>query len=340
MLPLYAHTRRTSFRNDMIDSNATGIVTTRFSAMTVLLPKALGATLLSTAALRQMRRAFPGRLIRCVAQYPELLANLSYIDDVLLYDNPQLFAKAIQDHDIVDLTGTLLAQPNRRDTPRHLIDLLCERAGVINDGHGPDCLLTVEEDSMACEIVRSATPDRKPIVVMATRTSTPNKEWKHRNWQALVEHTSPAVTWLHVGDALGAPIEHVTYLAITPRQTVGVLGHVHGVVCPDTFVMHAAATRRAKAIPVVSLLGSSRPECVSYPGFTNLFVNGLECQPCGRPYSGFDIARQSDGTVVTWPNGKPKKWECEHVGCMDLITVEMVVQQLTKHLGLSIVSSL
>ena len=106
MLSLHARETRASFMSYMIDSNDTGIVTTRFSALTVLLPKALGATLLGTPALRQLRRAFPGRFIRCVAQYPDLLKNLPYVDDVLSYDNPQLFARAIQDHDIVDLTGT------------------------------------------------------------------------------------------------------------------------------------------------------------------------------------------------------------------------------------------
>jgi ADP-heptose:LPS heptosyltransferase len=317
----------------IIPPNEGGIYSELFSAMTVIVPRALGATLLSTAVLRQLRRAFPGRIIRCIVQYPELLINLPYIDDIVLYEDPQLFTKAIQDHEVVDLTGTLLAQPNRRDEPQHLVDLLCERANVINDKQGPECLLTEEEEYAAREIVNSLSAHRKPIVVMATRTSTPNKEWKYQNWQMLVDSTSSVVTWLHVGDRLGAPLEDVRYLDLSPRQTVGLLGHVHLVICPDTFLIHAAAARRTKPIRLVALLGSSRPECVSYPSFTNLFVNGLECQPCGRPYSGFDLARQSDGTVLRWPNGKPKKWECDHVGCMDLITVEMVIDKLMEQLA-------
>ena len=154
-------------------------------------------------------------------------------------------------------------------------------------------------------------------------------------WETLVDRTCSVLTWLHVGDRLGAPIQQVRYLAITPRQTVGLLGHVQGLICPDTFVMHAAATRRPRTTWVLTLLGSSRPECVSYPDFINLFVNGLDCQPCGRPYSGFDLARGSDGSVLTWKNGKERKWECEHVGCMDLITVEMVIEKLMAQLAVS-----
>ena len=55
----------------------------RFSAMSVMVPKALGATLMATVVLRQLRATFPGRTIRCVVQYPELLISLPYIDEVV-----------------------------------------------------------------------------------------------------------------------------------------------------------------------------------------------------------------------------------------------------------------
>src|SRR5205823_3906161 len=117
-----------------------------------------------------------GRTIRCVAKYTELLAGLPYVDEVVSYEDPQLFTKAIQDHDVVDLTGTLLAQPNRRSVVRHLVDLLCERAEVANDAKGPECVLTTEEKLAAAALVSSLSVRGRPVIVMATRTSTPNKE--------------------------------------------------------------------------------------------------------------------------------------------------------------------
>jgi len=59
----------------------------------------------------------------------------------------------------------------------------------------------------------------------------------------------------------------------------------------------------------------------------------LECQPCGRPYSSFDVARMSDGTTLMWPDGKPVKWICEHVNCMSLISADLAIEAVRQRIS-------
>ncbi|HKC63168.1 MAG TPA: hypothetical protein VKB86_05995 [Pyrinomonadaceae bacterium] len=229
------------------------------------------------------------------------------------------------DKEIVDLSGTLDFQPNRRPSPVHLIELLCRRAGVSNDYKGPECFLSSEELSDAKRFVDSAKHDStKAVIAITTRTSTRNKEWRPERWQELVQKLSSKVRWLHLGESQSPPLSGVEYLSFSPRQTVAVTRYVDGVVTLDTFLLHAAATQRLGTAGVITLLGSSRPECVSYPTFHNIFFSSYDCQPCGRPYNSFDLRILHDGNFDRWPNGKPKKWECEHVACMDLIDVDTV----------------
>jgi ADP-heptose:LPS heptosyltransferase len=297
-----------------------------FRNLAIIVPKALGATLLSTVVIRQLSRDHPDRIIRCIASFTDLLQGSPYIYETLHRDDPSVFERAIRDNDVIDLSGTLTYQPNRRPEPVHLIDLLCCRARVANDGNGPDCFLTLEEINAAERLIshkRGGT--RKKVIAIATQTSTPNKEWPQAKWRALIQRIGPLVCWLHLGDARERTLPGVEYLSLTPRQSIALTRCVDGIVTGDTFLLHAAATQRLASAGVVTLLGSSHPDCVSYAAFHNVYIKEYDCQPCGRPYSPFDVALLPDGSIERWKNGKAKLWECEHVACMDLISVEAVL---------------
>jgi ADP-heptose:LPS heptosyltransferase len=292
----------------------------RFIKRTAILPSALGATLMSTVALRGLAAAAPDQPLSCVTRFPALLANLPYVAAV--YAEPLGmggFEHVIQDCEVTDLTGTLDDQPNRRAVARHLIDLLCERADVPNDGGGPECVLTADELSAAhSRLERYRTNRARRVVVFSTRTATPNKEWPLARWQELVVRARD-IRWVHVGSAIAGPIlPGVVYETISPRETIALCGAADGVVTLDTFLLHAAKAARQRN--TVALFGSTRPECVSYPEFKNLYLEGYECQPCGRPFHRMDLAYTEAGEVGLWPNGKARKWECAHVDCMKLLT--------------------
>jgi ADP-heptose:LPS heptosyltransferase len=163
---------------------------------------------------------------------------------------------------------------------------------------------------------------------MATRTSTHNKEWRRERWGEVVHRMGNRVKWLHLGEPQEPLLSEVEYLSLSPRQSIAITKYADGIVTLDTFLLHAAATQRLASGGVVTLLGSSHPTCVSYAAFRNLYFKQYDCQPCGRPYSPFDLAVLPDGSRVLWPNGKAKKWECEHVACMDLIGVDAVVDAI------------
>lgn len=296
-----------------------------FDDFTIIIPKALGATLLSTVAVRQLKRKHPGRKIRCIAEFTDLFAGSPHIHEVLHREAPDVFGRAVQDNEVIDLNGTLDYQPNRRPNPLHLIDLLCSRADVVNDGEGPECFLTETELHIAERLVRTKRSDKKRVIAIATRTSTPNKEWSMEKWRELNDRLGKSIRWLHVGESREPILEGVDYLSLEPRESIALTRHVDGIVTLDTFLLHAAATQRLNCGGVVTLLGSSHPDCVSYEPFHNIYVQQYECQPCGRPYNSFDVAFLPDGSIERWPNGKAKKWECGHVACMDLISVEAVI---------------
>jgi ADP-heptose:LPS heptosyltransferase len=301
----------------------------RFKELTVILPRAMGATLLGTVVLRRLRHKYPEFLIQCISKFPELLEGLNYVDKVCDWDEVTNFEGAIMDREVIDLNGTLDFQPNRRPTPIHLIELLCKRAKVDNDFLGPECHLSAKEIiSAQREIGLDRLRSGLPAILITTRTSTVNKEWNCDSWKELVTHFRNRVRWLHVGDFQKPLIKGVEYLSLTPRQSIAVAALVDGVVTLDTFLLHAAASQRRQRGGVIVLLGSSHPYCVSYDTFHNVYFQHLECQPCGRPFSQFDLKRLSDGQPDHWLNGKAKKWECEHVDCMKAVKVEYVADAI------------
>jgi ADP-heptose:LPS heptosyltransferase len=313
----------------MIASNVQSEPHGVFQNITVIVPRTLGATLLSTVVLRQLRRKLPHRTIRCVAKFTDVLEGLPYIDEIWHFDDPHVFEGAIKDNEVIDLTSTLHCQPNRRYPPIHLIDVLCRHAGIENDAQGPECFLSRAELNAAQQLVTSNKVEHdRMVIAMTTRTSTRNKEWRHERWVELVQRMGNQVSWLHLGEHQGPLPTNVQCLSLSPRQSIALTRFVDGVVTLDTFLLHAAATQRIKSGAVVTLLGSSHPSCVSYQRFHNLYFNEYECQPCGRPYSPFDLLILPDGSTPKWPNGKAKKWECEHVACMDLITVDVVLNAI------------
>ena len=152
------------------------------------------------------------------------------------------------------------------------------------------------------------------------------------SWDRLIESMSDRVKWLHLGDPLTLASTKVEYLSVTPRQCIALAGLVDGVVTPDTFLLHAAASQRLKKRGVIVLLGSSHPSCVSYKTFHNIYFDRYDCQPCGKPYSPFDLAILPNGTVDAWPNGKPKKWQCDNVACMEAIEVSVVINAIESYI--------
>lgn len=302
----------------------------RFDSIVVLTAKARGTTLLASVPLKRLRKKHPGRRIICVTQFPELLACLPYIDDIFSYDTRGIYEIAIIDNEVIDLTGTLDFQPNRREVPRHLVALLCERAGVSDELEHPECHLSPQERAAAHNLVSSVRrrPELK-LGVFTTSTSTPNKEWRLDNWVQLIGNTSHFIEWVHLGLPRGEPIPGVNYLRLQPREDICVIGLADCVVTLDTFMLHAAATQLYNR-NVIVLLGSTRPECVSYPEYSNIFHLSLDCQPCCRPYHPLDVAYSADGTPLRWPSGKERGWECPHVECMDLISVREVEHALKR----------
>ncbi len=310
-----------------------GTAPRRFFDLSVVVPKAIGAALLSTVVFRLLKQRYPVRHIRCVTQFGALFEHSPHIHEVIHPSSPAFFTRALQDRDIIDLNGTLDYQPHRRSAPVHLIVLLCARAGLLNDQNGPECFLTGAERQWARQTLATYS-GRSPaaIILITTRTSTPNKEWSAEHWRRLIEHYGQRIVWLHVGHSVRPPIDGVTYLATSERQTVALAEVVSGIVTLDTFLLHAAACARRNLGRVVVLLGSSRPDCVSHPGFRNLYVEHYPCQPCGRPYNAHDTHVLPSGDVARWPNGKAVKWRCEHVACMDLITPAAVISAIDSHI--------
>jgi nucleoside-diphosphate kinase len=248
-----------------------------------------------------------------------------HVDELVDVNRSDVFSAAVKDNDVIDLNGTLDYQPHRRPSPWvHLIDLQCQRAGVPNDFAGPECFLSCEELSQAQRLANRMRDRDGGLALIATRTSTPNKEWPAQHWQSLVDKFSATLTWLHVGDPTAQQLRRVRHLALSPRMTIALTNFVDVVVTPDTFLLHASAATAPRRRRVVVLLGSSRPECVSYPSFHNIYSEELDCQPCGRPYSAYDLHFLESGEVAKWPNGKSKKWECEHVRCMGMLSVDRV----------------
>jgi ADP-heptose:LPS heptosyltransferase len=170
----------------------------------------------------------------------------------------------------LDLTRYTARRPHNnlpyRASYLHMLEMAEESLGVTLPIIPPSIPLSDADNSFAIQKVSGFT---KPLIWFQSRTTSTNRNWRTQRWSNLIKNLS------NVFDLID--LSHAGYSLL---QSLAITKHSFGGICLDSFLVHGSAAVGARN--VIVLAGSSRGECITYPG-QELIYEKSDCiaQPCG-----------------------------------------------------------
>lgn len=276
----------------------------------------LGCTLLSTALFQSLKDEIPDIRITAYSRFPDLLSGLEEVDEVV-----DSATHSIEDYDI-DLTNYLSRRPHNSEPFRHLTFHMIKHAeeqlfrglsqGRLGTNYIPKINLRGNEIEQAEGIVKSASAG-KPVIWLQTQTNSPNKGCPKEYWERLNTEKSAEYSFMNLSAG-----------EYNPRLAIAITKFCYAGITLDTFLLHGSRAVNAKNVIVI--LGSSRPEVVTYPGQTVLYQNGrCKIQPCGMHGYGYGCRSQDERLFI---GHEMTRCITDDYACLKAITPEMVMQRL------------
>ena len=310
-------------------------------------PDALGDTVISTAVGYAIKDALPESRLVVYAKARDLLENIPEIDEL---KDPQ---EAENIEEIVDLSRYLDRMPHTTAPYLSLASCMISeteenlrKRGIdvfLKKSYKPSINLTDQEKEFGWDEtkkLRSKYEGEKYIAWISTKTSSPNRDWPQEYWQEVFSEAGDKYLFVELlGPGQKKISEDIESACYSPRETVSFIRVAVAGITLDTFTLHAAAAVDANR--VITLLGSSNPAVVSYPGFTDLFVKSektARCQPCGNHgyFSGGKLRELESELGVTFNSCNrcifPEGSENEYA-CMKQVTPGKVIDTLRGLLG-------
>ena len=276
---------------------------------------ALGDCLMTTAALRGLRKCYPGCFIRYIAHPSSfsILEGNKYIDELTSQgkeaDLKVFFAYPNKDCPIGDE-----GYPNK-PLLRHLIRIFNECAGLPNNSMEMECTLGSVDLDFG-EDLQVKYGDYVSLHIQAGWS--PYKEWYDDRWEQIVNSlTGMGINTLQIGAKTDRLLKSTIDMRGLPiKRSISVIMHAELHLGVDSFSNHAA---NAVGTPAVILYGSTSPIGSGYNSSTNI-SRWCECSPCYREY---EWAQDPKG-----PCPYDKK-------CMSEISVEVVWDKVKEILSAS-----
>jgi len=272
--------------------------------ISIRLPNSLGCSVAGTAVIFSVIEVFKGSNISVTTKFPTLLGGIKDID----------ITTATSDtggHYSVDLREYTARRPHNSSPPRpsyyHMREMAEEQLECQLSDWNPQLYLQPDEIIFA---KKELSQYKMPVVWLQTMSTSFNRNWPIERWRDLIEEFR--------SECIFIDLSHAHY---SLRQSLAITKHCHAGICLDSFLVHGSAAVKAKN--VIALLGSSRPEVVTYPGqFVCYSTESCEAQPCGMHGYYRGCAREFD-----------KKFSdniCIHKRprCMENITLAQVAGKL------------
>lgn len=279
----------------------------------IRMPNSLGCSVAATAVIFSVLRKYPDSKIFISTKYPEMLASLHGYGRVTIYSTMQNDEFPFH----VDLRAYTARRPHNSEPYRpsyiHMLEMAEEQLSVKLPIFKPKVILSAQEKLWAKKEVAKYD---KPVIWVQTRTTTDNRNWDETRWKGVIEKFSPQYKFVDLS-ASGYTIRQS--MAITIFSAAGI--------CLDSFLVHGSAAVGAQNVLV--LLGSSRPECVTYPNQRYLYIETCSSQPCGM-HGYYNGCRVVDNDKFI------SNSLCIHgrYECMNSIPTELVISELQKLLNL------
>lgn len=265
----------------------------------IRLPDSLGCTVASTSVLFGIIKSQAFDEINVFAKHAELV---SHIPGISL---PHYATSTMFDLDLRLYTSR---RPHNsrpfRASYLHMLEMAEESLGVTLPKEPPKITLKFEDHLFAINLLSNYV---KPVLWIQSQTTSRNREWESSRWHLLIKKLSDIFS-----------IIDLSHSGFSLLQSLAITKHCFGGVCLDSFLVHGSAAVGAKN--VVVLAGSSRGECITYPGQVLIYEkSGCIAQPCGM--HGYYPGCQAEQEYL-FNNGN-----CIHgtaIACMNKITVSSV----------------
>lgn len=269
--------------------------------LSIRLPDSMGCTVASTAVLTSLREEY-GRVI-AVTPFPFLLRGLRELDIATLEEHKW-------DCD-VDLRTYTARRPHNslphRPSYVHMTEMAREQLGIRLAINKPFIPLSEKENSFGRNEVSHY---QKPLIWIQSLSTSFNRLWPEENWIALKENISDQYDFIDLSCA-----------HYSPRESLAIARNSFSGVCLDSYMVHGSAAVGAKNVLVI--LGSSRPECVTYPGqYVFYRISSCRLQPCGM-HGYFNGCKQEHECMFN-------NTQCIHKEplCMKTIPVQTIAKTL------------
>ncbi|PQJ84255.1 hypothetical protein BTO22_11945 [Aliivibrio sifiae] len=187
----------------------------------------------------------------------------------------------------------------------HMIEMAEEQMNHKLPINQPQIFLNEEEDLWAKKEIEKFP---YPLIWIQSTSTSSNRLWPDNYWKEL-KHT-----FLGIYSFIDLSIAGYSL-----RESLAIAKHSFSGICLDSFMVHGAAAVNAKNTLV--LLGSSRPECVTYPGQYIFYKESIcDLQPCGM-HGYFNGCEQKHEHLF-------HKQNCIHLSptCMSSISVGDVIK--------------
>ncbi len=264
---------------------------------------AIGDVLMTTPAVRALRKRYPEAHIRYVTLNPDLLLNNPDIDEISPVNHPA-------DKKVYFEYPLAKGYP---DMPleRHIAHEFAECCGIELESVRGIIRFTDDELSYARSIIRKF--NGLPTATIHIRAGwSPYKEWSFDNWQRLVDHFFGRLVFIQIGAKNEPPLKNAVSMVgiMNIRLAAACVSETDIFVGIDSFPNHVAG---ALAKPAVVLFGSTSPVGSGYPSAVNLWT-AETCSPCYRENNAVSV--------------HPKDPCPNEVKCQTGITVEQVIKGL------------
>ena len=308
-----------------------------------------GDVLMLTAAVRDLHLTYPG----------EFLTDVRTPCPALWEHNPNITPLEENDPSVETITCEYPLIHSSNTLPYHFVHafrlFLNERLGLHIRPHAfrGDVHLTEQERHWLSQVDEiTGTPDtRFWIIVAGGKTDYTAKWWDPQRYQAVVDHFRGRLLFVQCGESgaghVHPPLEGVFDLRgkTDLRQLLRLVYHGDGVVCPVTFLMHAAAavpTRPGRPLnrPCVVVAGGREPpHWEAYPHHQFLHVNGsLPCCDNGGCWksrvSPLGDGDEKDRNLCEYPvTVRP---QCTIPRCLDMIRADDVIRAIEHYLDFDV----
>jgi len=291
----------------------------------------VGDCILTTVAIRNLRKKYPDKKIYVASVYDFVYKNSPHIEKVYKLGTPEVMefykehVRGCDFNEVVNIKWYERNYHTKYDGP--MSKAACDQLNVEFDEDTPELWLTDEEKEFARNFISGF---QKPIVLLQTNASnvqgagnqmTNMKDWVNNYWDELVILGRANYDFVQIGGKGEYQVKNTALNLCEQtnwRQSLAIASECHTAICIDSFLQHALVAFGKQAIV---LFGRSNPKILGHESNINVF-NKDSCPDifCGRPEGGFGDMEIRNGCFT--------HWQCPHRNCMSAIKPGDVYAQL------------